>query len=224
LDINYVDRSDSLDVTAIENAAHGLKGEERQAVQMLMFEAATDSTLRTVGDLLDRIDRASPAERRQMFNSARQKAGLPTAEAADARRKVQEHSRALRGLPMRDEAGYADPTICAAPACANFPVDPATGLRTKSRAKRWWCSAHADRAEPGDLEAWSLRIRYTESGALQFLDEVEADQLEIEREQERRRIQREAAAAERAEKAKEMREHEAAMDEYYRPKGAGWQP
>jgi hypothetical protein len=77
--------------------------------------------------------------------------------------------------------------------------------------RRWWCDQHRHLAADGDLAPWRPRIRYSRTGSIEFPDEIEAEgerqRLAAEsrqRQREQREAERavEAAAHERAERAR----------------------
>jgi hypothetical protein len=70
--VPFRDRADSLADVA-DNARALPAGEDRAVVRGLVLNGATDG-LATAGDLLDRIEAATPAERRVMLDGARTRA------------------------------------------------------------------------------------------------------------------------------------------------------
>jgi hypothetical protein len=67
------DRSDS--IAEITFDARFLGEEDGKVTRHLVVQPLLDGD-RTVGDLIDRVERADPAERRRMLDAARQAAGL----------------------------------------------------------------------------------------------------------------------------------------------------
>jgi hypothetical protein len=62
--IPYQSRSDPLDVEVLDLASKHLEGEERAVTEHLVWDAMTHPALKTVGDLLGKIEQASAEEGR----------------------------------------------------------------------------------------------------------------------------------------------------------------
>jgi hypothetical protein len=93
--INIPFRDRSAPLTDVAEAARALQNdEERAVVRQLVLGEITGGTATTAGELLDKLEAASPGERRQMLDAARVKARLPTTETVEARRKVEAASAA----------------------------------------------------------------------------------------------------------------------------------
>jgi hypothetical protein len=212
-----------LDVDAIEVAGRGLEGENRLVAQRILFDAATNPEMRTIDDLLTHLERIGQVGRRQLLNEVRHDLGLPTAETVDARRDNEARSRALAHLPRREMDGSTF-TNCAADGCLEVPLSPQTGTPIPTRAKKWHCPAHEHLAEPGDMDDWSLRIRYSASGAIEYVDEVETERKRALHEEERARARSEQRRQERQAEAEDRKSSEAAMVEHFRPKSPAWDP
>jgi hypothetical protein len=76
LQIPYRDRSAPL--TDVADAARALSThEERSVVRQLVLGEIVDGSATTVGQLLDKLEKAGPAGRRKVLDDARVKAGLP---------------------------------------------------------------------------------------------------------------------------------------------------
>jgi hypothetical protein len=223
INLSYHERTDPLDVAAIERSGAGLEGDDRRVAQKVVFDAVVNPEMQTVGDLLDHLEGLGQQGRRELLNDVRRTLDLPTTESVDAARESEAWRAAHAHLEQRDEFGFVDAAVCAADGCLAIPINPQTGGPARTNARRWWCSAHADQAAPGDLEPFVLRVRYGPSGDIQFIDREEAEARRQEHEQRRFRAEREARQAERAQEAEELRRHEAALEEHFRPKGAGWE-
>jgi hypothetical protein len=198
------DPAQQIDADALSDLPRALEaGSDRQIARELLFAARLDG-FETVGQLHDHIERMSCPERRQLLDRARERVGLATTEQVDQRRRFEVTNRNAR-LTAGQESEWQ---ICAADSCTAIPLDPTTGIPTTTKAKRWFCRAHRDQAQPGDLQPRPLRIRRAPSGAL-----VEVDEAELAREataEESRRRQREAEVAERQTEAAELDAHERA--------------
>jgi hypothetical protein len=191
--IPFRSRDDSL--ADVAGAARHLGDKEEAAVvRQLVLDAALASH-RTAGDLIDNLDRLSPAERRRVLDKAREGSGLESTEMVDGRRAVAAASATLPSHePLRDHHGRTQ-AICAAKGCRNFEPDPISGAIALLPVRRWWCSAHRDQASPADSEPYRPRLGYSASGLVVDLDARDA---EIAREAERekgRRARREAREA-----------------------------
>ena len=106
LRIPYRSRSDSL--TSVADAARELPtDEERAVVRQLVLDEIVGGSAATAGELLDKVEKASPAERRRMLDDARAGAGLPTTGEVEfeARFKMTQHAARLKAgndhRPMR---------------------------------------------------------------------------------------------------------------------------
>jgi hypothetical protein len=188
--IPFRNRSQPLDAEAISDLPRALDDREARAVtREILFEAATTG-IETVGGVLDRLEAASPADRRRLVNSAREVAGFQTLDRIEGDREFELMQAALpRG---RDEQGSI--RVCAAPDCGAIPTDR-FGAPMAVRDRRWWCPRHADYAgpddhlSPDDLEP---RIDPTTMGLLP--SRAEEARLAAVEERRRRRFEEEKAA------------------------------
>jgi hypothetical protein len=191
--------------------------EERRVAAQILLDSVADPNVRTVGDLLDRVEAATPDQRRAMLDGARRRAGLATTGRIEA-------MEAFEAASSRSSAGArSEYPICAAPECRSFPVND-IGAHARTNVRRWWCAAHKHLAEPGDMEPRTSGVRYSSSGALEFADEVEAEGQRARVEAESRRRQREVREAQRREEGERLAELEAARDERQRREHVGWRP
>jgi hypothetical protein len=220
--VPFRDRDDTLAATA--DAARALPaGKDRDVVRGLVLNGARDG-LATAGDLLDRIEAATPAERRVMLDGARTRAGLPSLAEVDAQHARRVRAQMIPDTPARDEGGLAYQT-CHAESCAQYPRSR-EGATIPVAARKWWCPEHEHLAAPGDLEPWTARIGYGPSGAIVFLDELERDAEIAEREAERRAAWLEERRAQRIKEWPALQEADAAQaqalmgDNFKAPKGA----
>jgi len=91
ISIPYRSRSDSL--SDVAEAAHDLStDEERAVVRHLALAEIVGGSATTAGELIDKLEKATPAERRQVLDDARGKAGLPDTETVEARERVRRAS------------------------------------------------------------------------------------------------------------------------------------
>jgi hypothetical protein len=143
--VPYWSRDDSLIDVAAE--ATNLPNEDRRVVQHLVLEAHVAGDDR-VGHLLDRLSAMKRQERRQVLDDAREACGLERSEDIDSREAFEHRNRTLpRG---RDRLGRCF-QVCHAEGCTVHPVGP-SGEWIPHPAARWFCEAHRDQAEPGDLD------------------------------------------------------------------------
>jgi hypothetical protein len=143
--IPYRSRDDSLRDVAI--LANRLPADEARVVQHIVLEAhaAGDDN---AGHLLDRLGDLEPEQRRQVLDNAREACGLPRSEDIDRRERF---TRLQQAQPVsRDRQGRSYQT-CHAEGCASYPTGP-SGEWVLHPARRWFCDAHTDQAEPGDLD------------------------------------------------------------------------
>jgi hypothetical protein len=173
LKIPYRDRDQRLDDPGVLDLPRALEDRDERAVaDHLLIEAMADPSLHTVGDLLDRIERASPRERRRIADQARAETGLKTFTAIEWEAAQERHRRAA--APRRD-ADRRALQICNEPGCAAQAINPATGAPEPVAAKRWWCPEHRAGHED-DMRPWTHTYRYSETGLLVDVeDDVNAE-------------------------------------------------
>jgi hypothetical protein len=149
------------------NADGVLEGEDRRVAAQLLFDASVDPTVSTVGDLLDRIERADGGERREILDDTRRNAGLESATDTDAHRELRWSARWL--------AGDGSSSSAARPRSSRTSPRPATALiplrlsacegRTSCARRRGGDAARRDRPRPRRLgrrgNAGSARPRET---------------------------------------------------------------
>jgi hypothetical protein len=217
--INFAFRDRDQHLAEVLADQHALPRDERPVARAVLLELATEPGIDTAGDALDRLEAASPDERRRMLDQARAAAGLrPTGEIdRDRRWEAMQASLPLSGRPPRDEAGYTHQS-CAEPGCRAFPVDPTTGAMAKTNAKRWRCEEHRAGHEQ-DMEPWTRTLRYGRSGQPIWDNDNEAEDeaKRVEHELERARKRREQIQAERRAEVEGFRRHAAAVRDHYRP-------
>lgn len=134
--------------------------EERRVAFWLLFNARES----TVGELIDKIDHATPEQRRRLLDEAREGCGLETASSIEAKERLRATRTGSGDLLRRDGDGFAVQACCV-PWCT---------FAERSNVRRWACDAHKD---AGDFEPWrgGLRIAMSESGALVDLDERDTE-------------------------------------------------
>jgi len=183
---------------------------ERETVRELAAQAHAAGD-RTAGDLIDRIERADPAQRRAIVNRARSAAGLQTIEQVDAIRRWEAAQPEESSAPPRDESGFSF-QLCHEPKCSAGPIEPSTGLPAKTPARKWWCEQHRHLA--ADMDDWEVGsgLILGPSGIVNVAEQrAEAIQ---ERERKRsREARRETRRAERAQAAAQRRADEKARRE-----------
>jgi hypothetical protein len=81
------ERSDSL--SDVATATHGLSTDDARVTRQPVLDALVGGWATTAGELLDRLEKASPAERRKMLDDARVKAGLPSATDVEFRERFE---------------------------------------------------------------------------------------------------------------------------------------
>jgi hypothetical protein len=209
--IPFVDRSQPLDAEALDLPRHLDDPQERRVVTQVIADAMATPGMETMGDLLRAFDCGGG---RELVNTARTNAGLPTIESEEAARAYEARRRAHTAEAPRDHAGRT-PGVCCHSGCSNYLVDPAfPGGPGLTKAARWACTRHADE---GDFSDWGpARLIVGPSGA--FVDPVEQarDAARDAQQAERRRVRREAEQAERRKEAEEQRRYEEARLEQLR--------
>lgn len=185
--------------------------DRRVAAQLLL-----DSHDPTIGDLRNRIETASPEERRALLDRTREAVGLPTSKVVEERQAFEFHNRP-RPTQLRDAAGRVQ-ALCSEPGCPRFEPGPlGPGSFKWVDAKRWWCEKHRAGHE-SDLEPYTgPRLAWSRSGvSIVDLDEAEAEAERQRAEAESRRRQREVREAQRRHDAEKLGAYERAADERMR--------
>lgn len=111
LRIPYRDRSEP--IAAVGDLARNLTGEDRAVARQLALDAAMNG-MRTVGDLLDGMERASATERRQMLDRARERVGLPDTKTAEARERFEAINQSLPPIDTARDPSGRIPATCSA--------------------------------------------------------------------------------------------------------------
>ena len=86
--VPFRERSDSLSDVALL-ARELPTDEDREVLRCLVLGEIVGGQATTAGQLLDKIENATPAERRKMLDDARVKAGLPSATDVEFREQHQ---------------------------------------------------------------------------------------------------------------------------------------
>jgi hypothetical protein len=88
--------SRSAPLTSVADSAREFPRDERAVVRQLILDEIVGGSAATVGELLDKLEKAGPAGRRKMLDNARAGAGLPTTATVDAIRASERASDAGR--------------------------------------------------------------------------------------------------------------------------------
>jgi hypothetical protein len=104
--IHIPHRSPEDPLVDVAEAAHVLPTDEARVVRQLVLGELVDGSAKSAGELLDKLEAASPEERRKMLDAAREAAGLERTEDIDFREQhavVQRNAcaRAFGGPPPR---------------------------------------------------------------------------------------------------------------------------
>jgi len=208
LRIPYRSREDSLADVALDTAE--LDAEDARVTRQLVMDAiGTDAT---AGELIDRIERMSQAERRDLLDRTRVRVGMDTIADTEAHERFLAANRAIRPRPLQ-RCAVCDTVPTTRQGFPDLNVPP---------AKRWHCPAHEHLASAGDLDP-------PPSGVGLDMSPIPSD-AELAREQRRdeqrrreheRRQQERRAEAEAIRKARERYEERVAEDDYVRPEIAG---
>jgi hypothetical protein len=156
IDVPYRSMDESLVAVAGHARVLG-QGDDRAAVaRQIAIQALMDGTASTAGELLDHLERLEPAQRRQLLDAARADLGLEPTADIEARRRVRGINRVTvqQGLQT-----------CHADGCSAIPLTECRGWRVVN-CRRWFCDAHADQAQPGDLDDLGSGLRYSENGVI----------------------------------------------------------
>jgi hypothetical protein len=186
IQIPYTSRSNSL--SEVAEAARALPTDEARIVRALVLDEITGGQATTAGELLDKLEQASPGERRELLDAARLKVGLPDTETVEGRRRFEAASAAATAQAGA-ESGWQ---FCHAEGCDAIPMNH-LGAPTPTDAARWSCPAHRDQAAPGDMDPRPSRLRYAPSGAIVEVDPVEDAKQAAAEESRRRQLEHQAA-------------------------------
>jgi hypothetical protein len=123
-------RSEADPVSSIGDCARaaGLDAAERGITRELVMQFASDGA-KTVRDALDRLDRATPAERRELLDRARARAGLEPTHEVDAH---ESYAATQRRLVLR---GDIDVPLRVSPSGAIVEDDANEAARARQEAE-----------------------------------------------------------------------------------------
>ncbi len=115
LRVPFRSRDDRLDLGEVHDLVHEVISdpEEQRVTWELLFDLATTPGARTYGDVLDRLEQAGPAGRRQLLDKARGAVGLGTVAAAEADRNSERENRLQYPVWSR-RRGASFPRLCGA--------------------------------------------------------------------------------------------------------------
>ena len=200
-------RDDSL--VEVGGFVRHLEGEHRLVARELAMYAATELGMSTAGELLDHLEASGPAERRELLDHARSRAGLDDTETVDGIRRARMASDAGRARAAANSPWQ----LCHADGCNVQPMN-SLGAPMMVSARRWFCDQHRHLAQPGDMEPPGPGVRISESGALVPIDEHEKAREAAKAES--RRVELEARLAESEAGADAVREYRRAREEEVR--------
>jgi hypothetical protein len=148
LRVPYHSRSDP--VWELGLAARHLDDEDEVAVVQALAMESIHAGHETVGDVLDEIERSSPAERRARLDRARTTAGLETTTALDQRRQQRRIDSAFERFDIPGPPSWSELQSCHAPGCDAYPMK-GTGAIKPVSIEKWWCPEHVHMAAEGDM-------------------------------------------------------------------------
>ena len=163
---------------------------ESQAVARTILLEAAMNGMSTVGEVLDRIERADPAERRRILDAARVSAGLETSGDVEGHRQF---------VAANDRLARRSRPVPACAVCGRHPTDSNGMLEEVPRVRKWHCLDCAHLAQSGDLEPPPLPIDPRTMGF--------ADPGDFEREQRRDALREKQATQHRDEREIEAEEN-----------------
>jgi hypothetical protein len=171
IQIPHRDRSDSL--TDVVEAARELAPDDDRVLRQIVRDELVGGSAATAGELLDKLEAATPAERRRLLDTARAKVGLPTTDDVEATERYEAANAAGRIRAAKQSTLQ----LCGAEGCSVAPTN-AAGAVVPVGVKRWWCAEHEHLAAPGDLDPRPGALRMTDAGTL---IEIDPDEEERER-------------------------------------------
>jgi hypothetical protein len=95
--IPYRDRSAPL--TDVVDAARGLSTDDAAIARQIVLGEITRGSAATIGELLDKLEKATPQERRKVLDTVRSGAGLKTTEQIDFEVRHEQVQRNARARP-----------------------------------------------------------------------------------------------------------------------------
>ena len=142
---------------------------ERETAREILTAFLLDG-VRTTDTVLQRLEAASPEQRRLLLDRARETAGLASTTAVEEQRRLSAVNAAAQARAA--EALQS----CAQPGCNTMPVTDSGALRPVG-VKRWWCESHRHLAGEHDLEPSWLLQRLLSGG----FREIDSDELARQR-------------------------------------------
>jgi uncharacterized protein len=149
--IPFNDRSEPLGAAAFDELPRYLSHPDEQRVTRYLLLQAWLDGLKTVGDVLDRLEESTPESRRRLLNVARLEAGLPTTEQVEQREAVEQAQQLARGRAAKSSPWQ----LCHADGCNAIPMNE-LGVPVASMAVKYWCPRHRHLAGEGDLQERQL--------------------------------------------------------------------
>ena len=198
--VPHRDPGDSL--VEVAGLARHLDGDDRLVAREVALGARLDG-LATAGELLDRLERLEPNERRAMLDQARQACGLPSTADAEQQQHVATLIHRSQSPPLQR---------CAIHDCTVIPTN-GLGVPAEGDVRRWHCPAHEHLASDEDMKPHGSGLRFSPSG-VPVPDLPDDERREAIAAESARRL-REAQAADRAVDADERREHQRAVAEQF---------
>jgi hypothetical protein len=218
------------DICDLISATRLLEDPEQRATMRRLTIAAQIDGVRTSGELCDLLEAAGKGGRREIFDDAREAAGLERSQDIDDDEAWKRRQARL----AVDAAGGPDAEGkrlqgCAAEGCSVVPSHPTTGQVMAVRDRRWWCEAHRHLAGPDDHRP-SDDVARVDARTMQLVPppsvvaKMQAKDERLAEARRRRLADREAEPAVIRE-ARERYEREHADDAYVNPLvGPGWSP
>jgi hypothetical protein len=207
LHVPHHSRSDNLLVVVPSLAYQLEKQEDRDTARWLAVSAYQDMGLRTAGQLIDHLESITEAERRELLDKVRAECGLPSTKAVDELRRAE----AATAAGVKRAAANSGWQLCHAGGCNAIPMSN-LGVPIATEVRRWFCPAHRDQAQPGDMEPRGSGLKISPSGAIVPDDDPAEHMRDLERERSRRN-QLEAQAADREVEAEKRARYKQALDD-----------
>jgi hypothetical protein len=139
--IPYQSRDQTITEAISANVERALDGEEREVAFQILFDPPPG--LKTVGDLLNHIEKLGAEGRRRLLDKARAEAGLKSTGAVDAHEAFEQNTAALPPSPG------PRPQSCAAEGCVAYPMNE-LGVPVPVADRTWWCDQHRHLAGEND--------------------------------------------------------------------------
>jgi hypothetical protein len=133
---------DPLDPGTIYELTADLDSEDRAVTRELFTQLKMEGAT-TVAHAIHGMKSLDAPKRRRLLNWLRHACGLKSTDDVEAEERFERANAAARAVVAS--------AFQSCPACGSIPTDEIGAWRPVN-VKRWWCEAHRDQAQPGDMD------------------------------------------------------------------------